>query len=61
MAGLALCDGVTKLIGDPTLPTSPAALKLSNALADYRDFAGRALPIAVKGRQRLADTRSRES
>jgi hypothetical protein len=36
---LALCDGMTKLIDDPILAylASPAALKLSNALADYRD------------------------
>ena len=32
-------DGMTKLIDDPILVdmAGPAALKLSNALADYRD------------------------
>jgi hypothetical protein len=36
---LALCDGVTKLIDDPIRAdiAGPATLKLSNALADYRD------------------------
>ena len=36
---LALCDGMTKLIDDPSVAAvaGPAALKLSNALADYRD------------------------
>jgi hypothetical protein len=36
---LALCDGMTKLIDDPILAdmAGPAGLKLSNALADYRD------------------------
>jgi hypothetical protein len=35
----ALCDGMTKLIDDPIMAgiAGPAALKLSNALADYRD------------------------
>ena len=36
---LALCDKMTKLIDDPDLANSmgPAMLKLSNALADFRD------------------------
>jgi len=36
---LALCEGMTKLIDGPPLAdvASPAELKLSNALADYRD------------------------
>jgi hypothetical protein len=38
---LELCEQITKLIDDPSLATylGPAALKLSNALADYRDSA----------------------
>jgi len=32
---LRLCDGMTKLIDDPAL-AEPAAMKLSNALHDYR-------------------------
>ena len=37
---LALCDKMTKLIDDPDLANSmgPAMLKLSNALADFRDL-----------------------
>ena len=36
---LRLCDGMAKLIDDPILAdiAGPAALKLSNALLDYRD------------------------
>jgi hypothetical protein len=36
---LRMCEGVTKLMDDPTLAdiASPASLKLSNALLDYRD------------------------
>jgi hypothetical protein len=36
---LALCDGMIKLTDDPILVdlVGPATLKLSNALADYRD------------------------
>jgi len=36
---LMLCDEMTKLIDDPDLANSmgPALLKLSNALADFRD------------------------
>jgi hypothetical protein len=36
---LVLCDKMTKLIDDPELTNSmgPAMLKLSNALANYRD------------------------
>jgi hypothetical protein len=36
---LALSDGLPKLIDDPAMAaiSSPAALKLSNALLDYRD------------------------
>ena len=36
---LVLCDEMTKLIDDPDLANSmgPALLKLSNALADFRD------------------------
>jgi hypothetical protein len=36
---LGLCDEMTKLIDDPDLANSmgPALVKLSNALADFRD------------------------
>ena len=37
---LALCDGMIRLADDPKLmifPPGPATLRLSNALADYRD------------------------
>jgi hypothetical protein len=37
---LGLCDEMTKLIDDPDLANSmgPALVKLSNALADFRDL-----------------------
>ena len=39
MSVLALCDGMSKPIDDPVLAdiAGLAELKLSNALADYRD------------------------